>query len=482
MNKVNTLSNLLDWITKTEQNSVNAIRRLLSYTAEKYSPHKDDVIKEYDLTREERFNIFETISDQYQKEKFHSDVLYSILNPETPEIGTIYNKEILEKFVKMVDSSFEFIVDDTVKVSKEESNKVLNGDFEKQGYIDLLITNAHNQAIIIENKINNAPDMENQLVRYMKYVKEQVFGKDISFDNFKENVRVVYLTLVPGKIPNIYEYGDSFAEYKEMLSDAKSGTDGKILKYRSAVDSDKDKPDLVNFLTKCINLCKEKTDNKVLTKKVYLEQYKTLLGHLGGRVAMLEYQKKLLEHIYSSQEALAAARDLVNIKQTNSTSLEYQKDVLEEINSSPEKQKALNDLVEVFNSEEINTQYINDCLNKFFTKTDFKDFKFEDNWAYRVWNKDHTENLYVNGLWGFNIGFMATSFFKDGRKEQYKRILEDFFKDIQSADIIRFEDYWVCLLIKPLAGKSTMDEFLEYCTSFIPQVKKRFLENQGNTQ
>ncbi|MBQ5450248.1 MAG: PD-(D/E)XK nuclease family protein, partial [Treponema sp.] len=132
MNKVNTLSNLLDWITKTEQNSVNAIRRLLSYTAEKYSPHKDDVIKEYDLTREERFNIFETISDQYQKEKFHSDVLYSILNPGTPEIGTIYNKEILEKFVKMVDSSFEFIVDDTVKVSKEESNKVLNGDFEKQ--------------------------------------------------------------------------------------------------------------------------------------------------------------------------------------------------------------------------------------------------------------------------------------------------------------------------------------------------------------
>ena len=449
MNKVNTLSNLLDWITKTEQNSVNAIRRLLSYTAEKYSPHKDDVIKEYDLTREERFNIFETISDQYQKEKFHSDVLYSILNPETPEIGTIYNKEILEKFVKMVDCSFEFIVDDTVKVSKEESNKVLNGDFEKQGYIDLLITNAHNQAIIIENKINNAPDMENQLVRYMKYVKEQVFGKDISFDNFKENVRVVYLTLVPGKIPNIYEYGDSFAEYKEMLSDAKSGTDGKNLKYRSAVDSDKDKPDLVNFLTKCINLCKEKTDNKVLTKKVYLEQYKTLLGHLGGSATMLEYQKDLLKEIYSS----------------------------------PEKLKAAKDLVDVFKEESIKQQYINDCLKPFLENKEMG-FTFEDNWLYKVWNKDHTVSLYVTGQWGFQIGFNTRGSFTDEEQLNYAKILGDvFYISAQTNEIEKGRDgNWVWLIIKPLAGKNNMDEFLEYCTSFIPQVKKSFLENQENTQ
>ena len=449
MNKVNTLSNLLDWITKTEQNSVNAIRRLLSYTAEKYSPHKDDVIKEYDLTREERFNIFETISDQYQKEKFHSDVLYSILNPETPEIGTIYNKEILEKFVKMVDCSFEFIVDDTVKVSKEESNKVLNGDFEKQGYIDLLITNAHNQAIIIENKINNAPDMENQLVRYMKYVKEQVFGKDISFDNFKENVRVVYLTLVPGKIPNIYEYGDSFAEYKEMLSDAKSGTDGKILKYRSAVDSDKDKPDLVTFLNDCIKLFGKRTDDTALLKKVYIEQYKTLLNHLGGSAAMLEYQKDLLKEIYSS----------------------------------PEKLKAAKDLVDVFKEESIKQQYINDCLKPFLENKEMG-FTFEDNWLYKVWNKDHTVSLYVTGQWGFQIGFNTRGSFTDEEQLNYAKILGDvFYISAQTNEIEKGRDgNWVWLIIKPLAGKNNMDEFLEYCTSFIPQVKKSFLENQENTQ
>ncbi len=192
---------------------------------------------------------------------------------------------------------------------------------------------------------------------------------------------------------------------------------------------------------------------------------------------MLEYQKKLLEHIYSSKENLEAARDIVKIFEENKNHEDgYKKDVWNEINSSPDKLKAAKNLVEVFDfypeSEEINTQYINDCLNKFFTKTDFK---FEDNWAYRVWNKDHTINLYVNGLWGFNIGFKSTTARIEGRKEQYKQILEDIFKDIQSANIARFEDDWVCLLIKPLAGKSNMDDFLEYCTSFIPQVKERFL-------
>lgn len=445
MNKVNTLSNLLDWITKTEQNSVNAIRRLLSYTAEKYSPHKDDVIKEYDLTREERFNIFETISDQYQKEKFHSDVLYSILNPETPEIGTIYNKEILEKFVKMVDSSFEFIVDDTVKVSKEESNKVLNGDFEKQGYIDLLITNAHNQAIIIENKINNAPDMENQLVRYMKYVKEQVFGKDISFDNFKENIRVVYLTLVPGKIPNIYEYGDSFAEYKEMLSDAKSGTDGKILKYRSAVDSDKDKPDLVTFLNDCIKLFGKRTDDTALLKKVYIEQYKTLLNHLGGSAAMLEYQKDLLKEIYSS----------------------------------PEKLKAAKDLIEAFNTKDaIVNKFIFDGIKPLVEPMGLS---FEVNRGFQmycIWNKKKTEYLYVcSGNSKFEIGFGTNNCFDESKQFELKKILEESF-NIET----NISNDWVWLEIEPFADKKNIKEFLEYCTSFIPQVKKRFLENQGNTQ
>ena len=172
MDEVNLLSNLLDSITKIESDSVNAVRELLLCTKTIYSDHKDDVIKQYDLTGEAKFNIFETISDLYTREKFHSDILFTILDSNTPEIGPIYNKEILEEFVKMVDDSFKFIVDDNVQVFKEKSNVVWDGKYNKPGYIDLLITNANNQAIIVENKIKDAPDMDNQLVRYMKYVKE----------------------------------------------------------------------------------------------------------------------------------------------------------------------------------------------------------------------------------------------------------------------------------------------------------------------
>ena len=194
---------------------------------------------------------------------------------------------------------------------------------------------------------------------------------------------------------------------------------------------------------------------------------------------MLEYQKKLLEHIYSSQETLAAAKDLVNIKQANSTNLEYQKDVLEEINSSSKKQEALNDLIEVFyskDSDKINMQYINDCLKPFLENKEMG-FTFEDNWLYKVWNKDHTVSLYVTGQWGFQIGFWGNKNFTDEEKQKHIDILEKTFeKEFKSVEIERsYRDYWVCLIIKPLAGKSNMDDFLEYCTSFIPQVKERFL-------
>ena len=432
MDELTQLSNLLDSITKIETNSVKAVCELLLSTKAIYSDHKDDVIKQYDLSRELKFNIFETISDLYKREKFHSDILFTILDSKTPEIGAIYNKEILDEFVKMVDSSFNFIVDDTVKVSKEESNKVLNGDYEKQGYIDLLITNSHNQAIIIENKINYAPDMDNQLVRYMKYVKEQIF------ENEPCKMRVVYLTLVPGKIPDIDGYDEFFAEYKEMLADAKNGDDGKILKYRSAVDCNKDKPDLDTFLNNCINLFDGRTDDKALLKKVYMEQYKTLLDHLGGNAAMLEYQKDLLKEIYSS----------------------------------PEKLKAAKDLVDVFNSKDaIVNKFILDGLK---TLVEPMGFSFEKDIC-RIWNKNKTEYLYVCGEWAkFEIGFGTTSMFEESSQEKYKKILENVF----SSDVY-FDEHWVCLSIEPFAGKNSMDEFLEYCTSFIPQIKKMFLENQA---
>jgi len=235
MNQVD-LEKLLIEAEKIKKDFLININDLLILISEEYSLKKEKVIKKYDLSLTDKFNIFETISDLYKREKFHSDILYTILNPNTPQIGKVSNLTFIDNFVRMLDLDYKFIIDDSIEISKEEYNSVWDGYEEKKGYIDLLITNKRNQAIIIENKLNYAPDQPNQIVRYMKYIEEQKFKKN---NNVK--MTVVYLTLIPGKTPDIDSYDQSFDYYKRLIMDAKNGIDGKVLKYRSAIDSNEKK-------------------------------------------------------------------------------------------------------------------------------------------------------------------------------------------------------------------------------------------------
>lgn len=88
MNKVE-LATILAETEKIKKDFLMNINNLLELISSDYSYKKETVIKEYDLTLTDKFNIFETISDLYKREKFHSDILYTILNPHTPEIGKV---------------------------------------------------------------------------------------------------------------------------------------------------------------------------------------------------------------------------------------------------------------------------------------------------------------------------------------------------------------------------------------------------------
>lgn len=458
MKKNEIISNLLNDFLQIRKDYMTAVNNVLS-DVKNYSAQKSKIISDCDLSRTSQFNFFETISDLYLREKFHSDILFSILDSNTPEIGTIYNKEILEKFVEMLDCTF-FKVDDTVKVLKEVPNNV----DDKQGYVDLLITNNHKQAIIIENKINNASDMDNQLVRYMKYVDEQLFG------NKSGEMRVVYLTLIPGKIPNIDRYDKSFSRYTEMLSDAKSGADGKILKYRSAVDSDKKKPDLVRFLNQCTTHFKDCTDDKTILKKVYMEQYKCLLNHIGGKAAMLEFQKELLQKIYSSQKTLNVAKDLVKAwteDESKSAVSEYKTDLKKLIDSSEDNRKAANDLFEVLSANIID-HFINDCLEKYVVQLGFS-FDAHSGMYKRYKTKDCF--LYVYCITSeLEIGFCKKGKkFKEREKKAYYNILWKKFK-MTAEEVPTGGNTYLLLRIKPLSGKKNIEEFLSYYTNLISQI------------
>ena len=106
------------------------------------------------------FNIFELISDTYYKENFHSDIIAQLLRNE------IILKNFLD-FIGVDKSKYE-----NYEVEREESK------------IDILIKTEKN-CIIIENKLNWAGDMPEQLFRYYNECKN---NKKLEVD------KIVYLS------------------------------------------------------------------------------------------------------------------------------------------------------------------------------------------------------------------------------------------------------------------------------------------------
>lgn len=120
------------------------------------------------------FNIFELISDQYYKENFHSDIIAKLLE----------NEIVRENFLKFIGVE-----------SEEYSNCEVNREENK---IDILIKSEKN-CIIIENKLNWACDMHEQLSRYYNECKN---NKDLKVD------KVVYLSPNSAKKPEEHSIKD----------------------------------------------------------------------------------------------------------------------------------------------------------------------------------------------------------------------------------------------------------------------------------
>ena len=296
--------------TVSEQNIANVLS-FLEKDCAAYSEDKRKIYRDHDIDNTLRFNIFESISGKWWYENFHSDILFTILNPDTREIGRPY---FVEEFVKFL--GVDFNCTKGIEVTREEDR------------IDLLIKNDNHQAIIIENKINYAPDMKNQLVRYMKKIEED--GHEVT--------AVVYLTLMSDKKPPLNEYDEEFKKYADMLQDKSKG----ILKEVCAVHEDKKKGLAKGFLQTCLDRLNEEKPQDEKAKdacnlaSVYIKQYKMLLEHLGGKAYMKSADKKVIEEIYSNKDKFDAANDFVELWNGRGTALyEVLKEKLKE--AFPEK-------------------------------------------------------------------------------------------------------------------------------------------------
>lgn len=221
---------------------------------------KSKVSQQEGRLRGEQFNIFHVCGVNHY-ETMHSAILAEFLNPEGSHgQGDVYLKEFLATVGKdEILSNF-----DTLTASVITEHTIPNGR------LDILITNAQKQAIIIENKIY-AGDQWEQLKRY----------DDFAFTKYHAgNYSILYLTL----------WGDEASEQS-----------GKEVKYTCISYKDT----ILKWLERCIQISAQKP----LIRETMI-QYTNLIKELTNQAMEQKYKNELLEMMMNNAEAVATIYDM----------------------------------------------------------------------------------------------------------------------------------------------------------------------------
>lgn len=297
---------------KLTANDVENIKELLSnlvkaelddilYRANPYIEKIKEI--EDQLKIDENFNIFTAIAEKYRHENLHSDLLKVILGNEKNNIG---NSEIFSKFleyIKIKDRENYFSDYDSIKFEREYpiaiplKSKDEEDKKENNGFIDLLIHD-DKACIIIENKINGAPDQPNQLGKYYMHMK---------IKEKKEVLKIVYLTReqnIDQSIFNKYNFSEYTSEYNNKESIINEIND--LLITLPCVTMEHNKKNFTKFLETVKGELDNTTDKN--TKEVFIEQYKSLVKSIGGQVLMNEPEKELIKEIMGDQNKIRAAQ------------------------------------------------------------------------------------------------------------------------------------------------------------------------------
>ena len=229
-----------------------------------------EYIKKNNFEENYPFNIFELISDIYYRENFHSDIIAQLLK----------NEIILKNFLKFIgvdESAYK-----NAEVEREESK------------IDILIKTEKN-CIIVENKLNWAKDMPEQLFRYYSECKN---NKKLEVD------KIVYLSPNSSKIPEDY----SVKEIPKELIKTIIGYDGENNDFYTMV------------LEKSL---KEMNNNEPKEWLLLLEHYLKIL-RLTGETKMDKLTKEFYDKIvndgkeYEKIELIATMyNDLIKTRKNN---------------------------------------------------------------------------------------------------------------------------------------------------------------------
>jgi hypothetical protein len=246
------------WRIRMDFKSFNEIEGLLG-TASKYKIENTS----------KPFNIILSSSDLYYRENFHSDLIQAILDQGS----------FLSMFIDWL-NTFDELRDKEIDKNNYNDNSSIK---REESRIDILIENKKSMhCIIVENKINNAGDMDRQLPKYIEEIIRNKFTIDA----------VVYLSMDGSKRPDKRSW---------TKNDHTLIANNKVI-YASVYNKITNN-DMVNgFLKRCVDT------NHSEEESSFLRQYIDLLLYLGRTQMdtnlMDQFYNKIQEDNNNYQSAL----------------------------------------------------------------------------------------------------------------------------------------------------------------------------------
>lgn len=185
------------------------------------SPHIEKYIENKKNRMETGFNLFYLISDYYYRETFHSDIIAALLDPyEKHGKNNCYTNLFIDMINLISKEPIKKEFYTTPKVAKEFPTD----DGNMRGRVDIFIEGdtpdkkGKRHCIIIENKLNNAGDTEQQLPKYSRDLESRGFDIDA----------FVYMPLDPNKKPSKSDWGNKREDIEDKLVIIPAYKPGKV--------------------------------------------------------------------------------------------------------------------------------------------------------------------------------------------------------------------------------------------------------------
>jgi hypothetical protein len=255
----------------------------------------------------ENYNVFRVLNLQTREVRMHSAFIAELLNPKGNHgQGNVFIIEFIEMLKRnskcLPKENNTEVLEIKFDATKAKSAKVeswLGKTTDKEGgFIDILLTDASQKHIIIENKIY-AGDQRKQLLRY---------------HNFDKDAPIIYLTL-DGKKPSDYSISNGM-DGSEIEADII-----EILKAEGA-DKKAELDKLINQIVcisykfeilKWLEECKKYTVDHPLLRET-ITQYIHLIKYLTNQTINNDMENEILNEVLKNEESFNAFKELFNSK------------------------------------------------------------------------------------------------------------------------------------------------------------------------